>query len=246
MYQEGMKLHHLIPRLRRAALILASVALANTAQAQIHVPVYTGTPLLITSGVLNQQIVESATRPVLKSGNREQERIAPQAAKVDTVVADASTHYAAKLTQGYPAARRPEALRVFNELLESYRSIEGQFGIPRNDVAGAVAAFLAGSYMAFRNVDFPDEHFPPLVEQMRRIIASRPDFAAASATEKREMYEQMAILGMFMATTQMGLKTQPDPALQAKLRQSAREYLETFLRVDAERVQITATGLSLP
>jgi hypothetical protein len=103
----------------------------------------------------------------------------------------------------YPSASRQQAERVFLDLLSGYSKIERQFDIPKRDVAGSVAAFLAGSYMAYRNVDFPDEHFKPLVAQMRQIIGTNPDFAKASNAEKQEMYEQMAILGMFMATTQM-------------------------------------------
>ncbi|WP_308807466.1 DUF6683 family protein [Pseudoduganella buxea] len=44
-------------------------------------------------------------------------------------------------------------------MLSGYHKIELQFGIPRNDVGGAVAAFPAGSYMAYRDVDFPDQNF---------------------------------------------------------------------------------------
>jgi len=151
----------------------------------------------------------------------------------------------AKLVAHYPPASRSDAERVFRELLGRYPKIEQQFGIPRRDVAGSVAAFLAGSYMAYRNVDFPDEHFKPLVNQMRRMIGGNPEFARASNTEKQEMYEQMAILGMFMASTQMALKDRPNAQTTANMKQTAKGYLEQFLQTDAERVQITAKGLVL-
>lgn len=229
----------------RILLVLSIAGVVGTAHAQIHVPVYTGTPLLITSGVLNQQIVRSATEPVVKSGGESRQRRTGNSASVDTVVTSASTDYAAKLTQTYPAGQRAQAQRVFNELLAGYQTIETRFGIPRNDLAGAVAAFLAGSFMAYRDTDFPDANFRPLVEQMRGVIASTAEYATATPAQKREMYEQMAILGMFMATTQMALKRQPDPTLQFNLREAARGYLEKFLKVDADKLQITATGLSV-
>jgi hypothetical protein len=150
-----------------------------------------------------------------------------------------------KIAASYPESFRREAERVFRELLTGYGKIEQQFGIPKHDVAGSVAAFVAGSYMAYRNVDFPDEHFKPLVAQMRQIIGSNPDFAKASNAEKQEMYEQMAILGMFMATTQMALKEKPNPQISANVRQAAKGYMEQFLKTDADRVQITAQGLVL-
>jgi hypothetical protein len=156
-----------------------------------------------------------------------------------------ASNIVAKMAATYPPANRPEAERVFGELLVGYRKIEQQFGIPKHDVAGSVAAFVAGSYMAYRGVDFPDEHFKPLVAQMRQIIGSNPDFAKASNAEKQEMYEQMAILGMFMANTQMALKEKPNPQIAANMRQAAKGYLEQFLKTDADRVQITAQGLVL-
>jgi hypothetical protein len=151
----------------------------------------------------------------------------------------------AKLSFAYPAANRSEAERVFRELLARYGKIEQQFGIPHHDVAGSVAAFLAGSWMAYRNTDFPDERFKPLVSQMRQVLGSNPEFANASNADKQEMYEQMAILGMFMAGTQMALKEKPNPQIAANMKQAAKGYLEQFLKTDAERVQITGQGLVL-
>jgi hypothetical protein len=112
-------------------------------------------------------------------------------------------------------------------------------------LAGAVAAFLAGNYMAYRDTDFPDANFPPLVNQMREIIGSNATFARASDMEKQEMYEQMAILGTYMAMTRDALKKQPNTQIQANLRKAAKGYLEQFLKTDADRVQITANGLVL-
>jgi hypothetical protein len=80
---------------------------------------------------------------------------------------------------------------------------------------------------------------------MRAVLAATPELAAASPLQIQESYEQMAILGMFMATTQMALKERPDPALRVRLQAAARGYLEQFLKTDAERLQITATGLGL-
>ncbi|CAG1769511.1 hypothetical protein BAC2_00374 [uncultured bacterium] len=151
--------------------------------------------------------------------------------------------YAHKLADAYPAQSRGEAERVFKELLSGYRKLEARFGIPRNDVAGSIAAFLAGSYMAYHDTDFPDEHFRPLVEQMRTVVGSNADFARATEAEKQEMYEKMAMLGMYMATTQMALKEQPNPQVSVNMKKAAKTYLEQFLKADADSVEITARGL---
>lgn len=151
----------------------------------------------------------------------------------------------AKLAEHYPSAHRAEAQRLFARLLDGYAGIERQFGIPRHDLAGAVAAFLAGGYMGYRNVDFPDSHFPALVNQVRGILLSEPRIAAAPDAEKQEMYEQMAILGMFLATTQMALKSNPNAQAEANMRSAAKGYLEQFLKADPDRLVLTDQGLVL-
>lgn len=147
------------------------------------------------------------------------------------------------ISDSYPHKNKREAKKLLTELLSGYFKIEERFSIAPYDVAGAVAAFLAGSYMAYHNVDFPDENFPPLVQQMRRVLGSTPQFVRASNAEKQEMYEHLAILGMFMATTQMALKERPDAQLAANMRHAAKGYLEQFLKTDADRVKITRAGL---
>ena len=151
--------------------------------------------------------------------------------------------YVKKVVLHYPPESRAQVAKVFNSLLTGYSSIETQFGVEHGDLAGAVAAFLVGSYMGYRNVDFPDENFKPLVNQMRKIIGANADYARASLAEKQEMYEQMALLGVYMATTQMALKERPDPQIASNMKQAAKGYLEQFLKADADRVQITAQGL---
>jgi hypothetical protein len=162
-------------------------------------------------------------------------------------VASASRNAAmpAKMAATYPPAARPEAERVFRELLTKYPALMQQLGVKPNDLASSVATFVAGSWMAYRNTDLPDENFKPLVNQMRQIIGTNPEFAKASDAEKQEMHDQMAILGTFMATTQMALKETPNAQVAANMKQAAKGYLEQFLKTDAERVQITAQGLVL-
>lgn len=152
---------------------------------------------------------------------------------------------AAKMADVYPASFRAEAASTFSELLVGFKAIERKLGLPSHDVANGVAAFLAGSVWAVRGSAVPDDHFVALVKQMRQVVGATPAFARASDREKQETYEQLAILGMLMATTQMALDRQPDARMATKAREAASEYLQTFLDTPASRVQISSTGLSL-
>jgi Family of unknown function (DUF6683) len=126
-----------------------------------------------------------------------------------------------------------------------YPKIEAQFGIPPKDVAGATAALIAGSYMAYRDVDLPDENFKALVAQMRQIIGGNAGFLSASTAQKQEWYEEMAIVGTSLALTREEWKSKPDAQTKARTREVAKGYLEQFLKIDADRVEITSAGLVL-
>jgi hypothetical protein len=153
--------------------------------------------------------------------------------------------FPARLASQYPEASRAEAERVFRELLQRYGQLEQRFGLEKGDVAGSVAAFIAGNYMAYHNSGFPDENFLPLVNQMRVVLGNNAEFQQAGPQARQETYEQMALVGMLMATGQMALARQPDPRALANMRSAAKGYLEQFLKTDADRVRLTAQGLSI-
>jgi uncharacterized protein DUF6683 len=148
-----------------------------------------------------------------------------------------------KLAASYPPARRAQAEQFFLKTLEGYHQIEAKFGLRRNELAGAVATFVAGNWIAYRDRPFPDAHFRPLVEQMRGSVAGMPGLASASAAERQELYEQLAIIGTYMALTREALQKSPDPQLKAGMTRAARNYLEQFLRIDPDRIRIGPEGL---
>lgn len=148
-----------------------------------------------------------------------------------------------KLAAVYPSAQRSTVRPILRQMLEGYKQLEQKLGMPRNDLASAVATFIAGSYGAYRDADLPDEQMRPLVEQIHQAIATNPRLAKASNAEKQEMYEQMAVLGVFIATTRLALQEHPNAQTSAQMRQAAKGYLEQFLKTDADRIAITERGL---
>lgn len=223
-----------LPRVLAALAVVLCLQPAP-ARAMIHVPMYTGTPLLITGGVLNQQVLENAER-------LDEDRAEP--ARDVGVVPDGPPLAPRQLAQHYPAAGRDAAERVFADLLQRYRGIEDQFDIPHRDLAGALAAFIAGNHMAYRGTPFPDEHFKPLVAQMRAALAAHPDILAAPAADRQQAYEQLAILGMFMAGAQIAQQNPTPGGIDPeRLRQAAGDNLRTLLGIEPDAVQIGPDGL---
>lgn len=171
----------------------------------------------------------------------------PGGARVSTLAAGSpqTARNAQQLAQAVPAAQRERMAQVYLQSFDTYRQLERKLGLPANDVAGAVAAFIAGNYMAYRNVDVPDEIYHRLVAQVRGALTGSRSFAGASPGDKRALYEQMAMVGTFMAVARLSLQQRPDPAAQQNFRDSARANLEAALKVPAEQVNLNANGLSL-
>lgn len=152
---------------------------------------------------------------------------------------------AADLASNYPASDRDRARQLFETLLTKYAAVERQFSIAPGDFGGALAAFVAGNLMALRQQPFPDADFAALVRQMRAVIAANPAIGRVDAQEQRRAFEQLAIIGMFMAGTQMALAQKPDPALQERTAAAARQYLSMVIPGDIDGLVVTRTGLGL-
>lgn len=231
-----------------AAVIIGAhlLGLTRPADAQMFSPDYgtMGAPMssFLANSYLTQQVVnDTSFRSGIESGYR------PAGGAADlTFRANGGPSSAAEaFSESYPQEHREQARQVFEELLARYGQVEQQFGLESRDLAGAAAAFVAGSYMGYRNADFPDAHFRPLVEQMRAILSRSPEIAAASDAQKQDMYERLIVLGMFMAATQIALKWQPDATVAANMHEAAGSYLAQFLQTDPDRVVIGPQGLSV-
>lgn len=223
------------------ALVLTGTAAAQTMMGSI--------PLAQTGDMLNRMILNDALRERDDddgSGRSRPRASARQAESVASVrIPLGAPRMPALMAQHYAPADRAQAQRTFHQMLTGYTQIARQLGVPVNDVSGAVAAFIAGSWMAYTDIDVADEDFPTLVAQMRTVLRRSPAFMRASVAEKQDLYEQMAILGTTMALTREGLRRRHDPALAARTRQTAHDYLAQFLKSDPNTMVIDERGLSI-
>lgn len=207
---------------------------------------YVGAPMsnFLSSSYLTQQVVNDLATPEVAKQKLE------AAAQADSsppnlVSLRGSSRMTARLAEHYPAAQRGEARALFEQLLRRHASLEDQFGIPRGDLGAAMATMIAGSWMGLHNTSFPDRHFMPLVEQMRAVLASQPGLMDSPEADRRDMYDQMAIIGMMLAGTQMGLQQRPDAATTQKMRDAARGYLQELFKVPADQINIGKNGVEV-
>jgi len=231
------------------ALILAGV-FAGGAKAQMYMPAYgsNGAPMssFLSSSYLLQRASKSAGEVAVdRKGSATSATSAERSAGAPPVTFKSTgvTEVPTRLAAHYPADDRRQARETFVRFLEMYGDFARKFDLPRNDLAGAYATCVAGSWMAYRDRPFPDDWFPPLVKQIRSALSADASIAEARDRDKQELFEQMAIIGMFMATTQIAQSRQPDAAVAARMREAGASYLEQLLKVDASRVDFGPEGM---
>lgn len=150
---------------------------------------------------------------------------------------------AAELAQRFPAAHRAAMTQAYQESFGFWKKLEAQLGITPDDVAAGVAAFIAGNYAAFMQQQVPDEDFKSLVLQMQGMLARNPAFMQSTAAAKRQMFEQLAMVGTFMAVYREHLKQKPSPGEEVNFRNAAKANLEAGVGLAVERMQIGPQGL---
>lgn len=188
----------------------------------------------ISNSFLNQEAMINATRPG-----------APRTAKQQApLAAPQAERNAAELAQAAPAAQRAKLEKIYVQLMPGYHQLERKLGWPADDVAGAMAALLAGNYMAMTGTELSDESVAAAGNQLRASSAVQNLLTQLSAADRRRLYEQCAMLGTFMALANKSAAQQP-AAVVANLRQSARANLRVVVGDAADTLRFTAGGLQL-
>ena len=231
----------------RTAVLLAARAATPGAFAQMYSPGYGTYGAPMSNYLASSYLVQQVANGTRDAGSRKAQRVAPTTsdAAEPRFSPGARSIAPRRLALSYPEASRARAEQFFGQTLAGYHDIEAKFGLRRYDIAGAIATFVAGNYIAYRDEPFPDAHFKPLVQQMRGAIGGVAALRGASDADKQELYEQLAILGTYMALTREALRQRPDPQLAASMKHAAKQYLEQFLKVDPERMSIDAQGLTV-
>jgi hypothetical protein len=195
--------------------------------------------------VLNRIQMQNITRNAERRAGQRASAAEASGVPASTVVGRSAQPLGpARLAAHYPAERRAEATRTFRQVLDGYYQIEARLGVPKGDMAGAMAALIAGSWSVCRQRAIVDGHFVQVANQLRGAIGQDPRFAQVGTADRQLAYEQFAILGTELALINMALQKQPDPALQQRACEAGRGYLSQF-GLDPQRLEITARGLEL-
>ena len=161
-----------------------------------------------------------------------------------TFTQDGSTDGLETLVATYPKSQQKEIRASLKQLYDSFPQVARSVGIPTNDLSSGVAAVLAGAYMAYNNVSLNDDYVKPMANQFKAHLENSGFFDGMSNREKKSMYDQMVMVGMTLAVGQSLNQSNPNSQTTAQLREAGKQILEAILKVDADRVRITAQGIS--
>ena len=153
---------------------------------------------------------------------------------------------AQELARIFPASSRASMTQAFQHSMDIYQQIAARMGWQRDDLDGAMAAFIVGNYMVFANREVQDEEFAAVAEQLRQGGGTRRLAEKQSAETIRNLYERSAMVGAFMALAYKSQQKKEQPEhVAANLRNSARENLKLVLGADPERLRIDERGVML-
>ncbi|MFO1389296.1 DUF6683 family protein [Cellvibrio sp.] len=221
--------------------VSASVALLSTASISSHAQwlgqdyATYGVPQVnyAANSFLNFSVLNNAS----EEAAAETSTIAPRTGK-STVAAD--------LAARYTGADRAQLTKVFTDSLANFEQVTNRLGLPNDDVASALAAFLVGNYIAMHGTSLPpDEEFVALTAHLRTALASSPQFVESTPAQKRQAYEQLAMMGMFMTTARLALAQTPNPKAETHFRNHAKANLEQLLNRPADTLEIKGGQVSL-
>ena len=172
--------------------------------------------------------------------------LAPPDAPLKAPARSAVETNARELAARFPAAQRPRMEQAFRRCMDVYLQLEKKLGLPERDMAGSLAAFLVGNYMVLNDVDVSDDAFRTVARQLRDQGSMQASLRRVDAAQLRNLYEQTAMMGTFMALAHKSQQQNPQPPeTAAHLRDTARANLEAVLRMDPARLSISDTGFSV-
>ena len=159
-------------------------------------------------------------------------------AQIDVNAADLATHF--------PPASRARIKTTYAQSFAAFKQLERKLRLTDNDVSNGISAYIAGNYMILHGIEVADPDFVKLVSQVRRGLLQNPGFQKIPAAQKRRLYEQTAMVGMFMAIAQISRKTTAeDPNAIRNLQDSSRANLELVLGKRASNLRIDSEGMHL-
>lgn len=151
---------------------------------------------------------------------------------------------ARKLSLHFPPEQRAQVEKYYIESMATYLKLEKKMGWEPRDMAGGLAAFLVGNYMVLHDRNVSDEEYAAVASQMRAQQKMQNITNAGDQEKLRDVFEQSAMVGVFMAVAYMEHQQKPQQSVfYDNLRNAARENLQLVLKSDPAKLNIDKNGM---
>ena len=227
-----------------ASLTLLAGALPCAAQGFVNVYEI---PSSVSLNVIMNQLMHERLNKTLHHWDRheEQQKAKKKAAAASLPLARPTGAAATELARRLPKEEASAGQAAYRRAFDYHEQVIRKFDLPSGDLGVALASCIAGAWMAYNNRPFPDEHYLPLVAQMRQVVGGA--LPSLTAQERGTTYEQLAIAGMILASSQITWQRSPRGAAADELKQRMRtqggQTLTRVLGMPPDRVGIGPSGL---
>jgi hypothetical protein len=143
----------------------------------------------------------------------------------------------------YPASQQKQAETYFCNLLKAYDSLQSRLGLKPYDLAGGLATFISGNFIAYTGRTVADADFKALALQIKASLSANTNLAKISRVAIGRTHEQLVIYGMNVALYAQQLQQKPDSQARAQMKQNAKRQLEALFAVSAEKIDISSKGV---
>jgi hypothetical protein len=156
----------------------------------------------------------------------------------------APARLAASKAAGTTARDELQALyeRCLHDYRERVRPHDATLG--QDDAGAALAFFVAVNLNALQDVELTHELLQRLERQLIGLARMTSAWEAASIRDRQLYFEQLAILGMLVASFAERARGEGGDAI-AKVRSTARAYLRQLFAFDPDLLALDASGLAL-
>lgn len=221
------------------AILLAGCFVASVAHAQGFVGLGMDYPVT-TAPLINFANMAVMNNNAMNTGAHSSDK------PVRATARPAVQRNAQELAKIFPASSRAAMTQAFQQSMDVYQQVAAKMGWQRDDLDGAMAAFIVGNYMVYANREVHDAEFAAVAEQLRQGGGTRRLAGKQSPESMRNLYEKSAMVGAFMALAYKSQQQKAQPEnVTANLRNSARENLKLVLGTDPEHLQISERGVML-
>jgi hypothetical protein len=146
--------------------------------------------------------------------------------------------------QSADSAARKQARESYERCLDIYRTVVRPQDTAFDNAGAAVAFFVAINLNALHDLHTTSDTLLLLERQLLGVVRQSSAWDSASISERQFYFEQMAMLGVFIAGLVAQARSQGAAAI-AKAQDAARGYLRRVLGMDPDLLTFGANGLAL-